>query len=139
MLQSTANDVPLQHYSLGYRHSLTMADLNLQNRYTSLPRYSATKVPRSGVKVQKHLRESAQLSHFGTSSLLRQSNFRFKTCRISLFPTPYVWMILGVMKKISSEFEVVTLRCLNRLPRYGTLPSNGTWSTLTEFCIWITP
>ena len=32
----------------------------------------------------------------------------------------------GVMKKISSESEVLTVRCLNRLPRYGISPSKGT-------------
>ena len=32
----------------------------------------------------------------------------------------------GVMKKISSWLEVLTLVRLNRLPRYGMLPNNGT-------------
>ena len=35
----------------------------------------------------------------------------------SLLTSCYVWMILGVMKKISSWFEVLTVVCLNRLPR----------------------
>ena len=45
----------------------------------------------------------------------------------------------GVMKKISSWLEVLTVWCLNRLPRNGMLPSNGTCATLTEFWVWITP
>ena len=43
------------------------------------------------------------------------------------------------MKKISSWFEVLTAVCLNRLPSTGMLPRNGTWLTLTEFCVWMTP
>src|SRR6266478_5945027 len=48
-------------------------------------------------------------------------------------------MIRGVMKKISSWFEVVTVRRLNRLPSNGTSPSKGTWLTLMELLVWITP
>jgi hypothetical protein len=49
--------------------------------------------------------------------------------------TRYVWMMRGVMKKISSWLEVLTVVCLNRLPRYGMLPSNGTCVTLSEFWV----
>ena len=48
-------------------------------------------------------------------------------------------MMRGVMKKISSWLEVLTLRRLNRLPSIGMLPSNGTCEMLTEFWVWITP
>src|SRR5580704_1470403 len=48
--------------------------------------------------------------------------------RLANFKTnrDYVWIMRGVMKKINSWFDVVTVRCLKRLPRYGTSPSNGT-------------
>ena len=42
-------------------------------------------------------------------------------------------MMRGVMKKISSCVEVETERRLNRLPKIGMSPSNGTWKTFTEF------
>ena len=43
------------------------------------------------------------------------------------------------MKKISSWFEVLTVVCLNRFPRYGMLPSSGTCDTLIELLVWMTP
>jgi len=43
------------------------------------------------------------------------------------------------MKKISSWFEVVTVRRLNRLPRAGILPSKGTCCTFIELLVWMTP
>jgi hypothetical protein len=50
-----------------------------------------------------------------------------------MFGPRYVWMMRGVMKKISSWFEVWTCVCLKTLPRIGMLPSNGTCVTLIEF------
>jgi len=38
----------------------------------------------------------------------------------------YVWIMRGVMKKISSWLLVFTAVRLNRLPSQGMLPSNGT-------------
>jgi hypothetical protein len=51
----------------------------------------------------------------------------------------YVWMIFGVMKKISSWVEVFTKVCLNRLPRIGMLPRTGTWFTATLLLLCTTP
>src|SRR5882672_1596677 len=58
---------------------------------------------------------------------------------VSMIRLVYVWTMCGVMKKISSWVAVVIERRLNRLPRYGTLPSNGTCSTFRLFWVWMTP
>jgi hypothetical protein len=42
----------------------------------------------------------------------------------------YVWMIFGVMKKISSCVLVLVLLRLNALPRTGISPSSGTCCTV---------